>query len=166
MSILDDDGTTMHRRIAVAPMELPEPEAEPRWVDPYGAYGLPATDKAVLPANSPSSHASAESPDWSTRRKAQPAEFLLPFSRKWLDQLPPEVFPHSLAKQYARIVNLIALQWNDRSDCAGYFKDLLLDRRGGRQGFPGPVRRDLLNLCAYFVRSSETRPADWDSVVA
>jgi hypothetical protein len=153
MSILDDDGTAMYRRIAEVPMELPEPEPEPRWVDPSVAYRVPTVDKAVLPASAPSSEPPAESQDWSKHRRAQPAEFLLPFSKEWLDQLPLEVFPRALAMQYARIVNLIALRWNDRSECAGYFKDLLFDRRGGRQGFPGPVRRDLLNLCAYWYRA-------------
>ena len=99
-----------------------------------------------------SSAPSAESQDWSKLRKAKPAEHLLPSSKKFLDQLPPEVFPSALASLYARIVNLIALHWNDHASCESYFEELFIDRRGGRQGFPAPVRRDLENLRAYFQR--------------
>ena len=95
---------------------------------------------------------SVESQDWSKLRKAKPAEHLLPSSKKFLDQLPPEVYPGVLALQFARIVNLIAMQWHDRDRCESYFKDLLIDQRGGRQGFPAPVRRDLVNLWAYWQR--------------
>ena len=60
---------------------------------------------------------SAESQDWSELRKAKPAEHLLPLSERFLDQLPPEVFPGALATHYARIVNVIALHWHDRGGC-------------------------------------------------
>ena len=95
---------------------------------------------------------SVESQDWSKLRKAQPAEHLLPRSKNLLEQLPPEIFPGALARHYARIVNLIAFHWNDRNDCAEYFKELLTDRRGGRQGLAPAVRRDLVRLWAYCQR--------------
>ena len=79
--------------------------------------------KAAVPENTPSGDSSAGSQDWSKLRKAKPAEHLQPSSKKFLDQLPPEVFPGALASQYARIVNLIALQWHDRGSCDIYFKD-------------------------------------------
>ena len=93
---------------------------------------------------------SAESRDWVKLRKAKPAEQLLPMSKKLLDDLPDEVFPNALATHYARIVNLIALQWNDRSSGDSYFNELLTDQRGGRQGFPAPVKRDLVRLRTYW----------------
>jgi hypothetical protein len=121
-----------------------------RWFYPYGVRLALATNNGLTPVNSPSRAPSAESIDWSKHRRPQPDEFLLPISESLLDQLPPEVFPGALASQYARIVNLIALQWNDRYGCGRYFNGLLNDQRGGRQGFPDIVRRDLLKLAAYW----------------
>jgi hypothetical protein len=117
-------------------------------INPHVAPG-----KVAAPEHGPSSAVSAELQDWSKVRKAKPAEHLLPLSEKFLDHLPPEVFPSALATYYARIVNLIALQWDDRSSCERYFKELLTDQRGGRQGFPATVKRDLVNLRAYRQRS-------------
>jgi hypothetical protein len=88
----------------------------------------------------------AGSNDWSQHRKARPSENLLQSSEDWLDLLPPEVFPGALATQYPRIVNILAGLWNDRVRCAAYFEELFIDRRGGRQGFPKPVKRDLSTL--------------------
>lgn len=92
----------------------------------------------------------AGSQDWSKLRKAQPAEILLPIGRQLLDQLPPEVFPGELATSYPRIINVIALHWNDRRICSKYFSELLHDQRGGRQGFPTSLRHELENLRAYW----------------
>jgi hypothetical protein len=110
----------------------------------------PAVGTAAAPVSAKPSNAPAESHDWSKLRKAQPAKILLPIGKKWLEQLPPEVFPSALATSYPRIVNLIALEWNDRRNCSRFFSELLHDHRGGRQGFPAPVRRDLENLRAYW----------------
>ena len=73
-------------------------------------------------------------------------ENLLPSSENWIDLLPPEMFPGALATHYPRVVNIIARLWNDRARCSAYFDELFIDRRGGRQGFPGAVKRDLLKL--------------------
>jgi hypothetical protein len=125
----------------------------PRSMDPSRRYDAAALAAAAAAANSPSSDPPAAPKDWTMRRKAQPAEYLLPAGRRWLDLLPPESFPSALAAHYPRIVNLIALQWDDRSACVRYFRELLFDRRGGRQGFPGPVQRDLRKVCAYWYRA-------------
>lgn len=103
------------------------------------ARHAPAAVAAQPPAAKPSA-------DWSKLRKAQPANFLFPQSRKWLDALPPEVAPHALATEYPRIVNIIVAQWTDPLGVPELFEELLGDRRGGRAGFPPAVRRDLLNL--------------------
>lgn len=89
-------------------------------------------------------------PDWSSVRKAAPADYLLPWSEKWFDALPPDHAPCALATFYPRIVNMIAAQWKDHRGCPLLFEDLLGDRRGGRAGFPPAVRRDLLRLQEYW----------------
>ena len=97
-------------------------------------------------AKAAASNTSASTNEWSSMRKAQPADYLLPQSTRWLVALPPEVPTHSLAMRYPRIVNLIASQWDDRHGASKLFDDLLMDRRGGRAGFPPSVRHDLLRL--------------------
>jgi len=88
--------------------------------------------------------------DWSQHRKPPPVDYLLPASEEWIDLLPPAAFPGALATHYPRIVNLIAILWNDHTGCFLYFDDLLIDRRGGRHGFPDVVKRDLLRLRDYW----------------
>lgn len=88
--------------------------------------------------------------DWSSVRKAQPAEYLLPQSEKWFDALPPGIAPCALATQFPRLVNVIVAQWNDHRGAPDLFEELLGDRRGGRAGFPPAVRRDLLGLQAFW----------------
>ena len=86
-------------------------------------------------------------------RKANPVTSLLPTSLKWLKSLPEDVRPIALMTRYARIVNILAQQWNDPPACGAYFDALLVDRRGNRQGFPPAVQTDIRILLEYFVRS-------------
>ena len=123
-----------------------------RWLDPNGVHHAPATGTGATTRGAPSSASSTAAQDWSKHRKAQPAECLLPSSENWLDHLPPDVFPGALATCYPRIVNLIAERWNDRRACAACFVDLLVDRRGGRRGFPAPVKSDLTMLLHHWYR--------------
>jgi hypothetical protein len=98
----------------------------------------PASRGAVAPLPDPQA--------WLQYRKARPAERLLPVTARWLDGLPADMRPGELATQYPRIANLVALHWSDHTTCAAYFDALLFDHRGGRQGFPDAVQRDLLKL--------------------
>jgi len=97
-----------------------------------------------------------ESPDWSPVRKARPADYLLPASQRWMEHLPHDVCPLALATRFPRIVNLVAMQWNDRGACPAFFEELLHDRRGGRQGFPDDVQRDLSKLRSYWYSQDTT----------
>ena len=110
---------------------------------------------AAREVSPPSEPSVTGSHDWSRLRKAKPAERLLPLSKKWLELLPPDVFPGALATRYPRIVNYIAVQWGDRRWCATYFNELLTDQRGGRQGFPDAVKRDLEKLLDYWCTGAE-----------
>jgi hypothetical protein len=66
------------------------------------------------------------------------------------------VVPIALIAHFPRIVNLIAMQWNDNLSCPAYFEELFADRRGNRQGFPQDVRRDLSRLRNYWYTRSTT----------
>ena len=103
-------------------------------------------------ASSASDHAHVASPQptISYARKAAPANQPFPATFKWIAALPREVRPLELLKQYPRIANMLAQAWHDPSAFREYMFDLLIDRRGGRQGFPQAVRSELLRLRTYF----------------
>ena len=100
--------------------------------------------------------ASDANQDWSQVRRAYPADYLLPISEKWLEALPHGVLPIALIAHFPRIVNLIAMQWNDHVTCPAYFEELFADRRGSRRGFPQDVRRDLSRLRSYWYSRTTT----------
>ena len=112
---------------------------------------VPRAQPAVSPSAS-SSQPQADTTDWTSVRKAHPAEYLLPLTEKWFDAFPPDKAPCALASQYPRVANMIAVQWRDHRGAPELFEDLLTDKRGGRAGFPPAVRRDLLMLQEYWYR--------------
>ncbi|MDO9074302.1 MAG: hypothetical protein Q7U73_13660 [Rubrivivax sp.] len=67
-------------------------------------------------------------------------------SRRWLRQLPPRRRPLRLCEAHPRVVNRIAWCWADASLREQVLDDLLVDRRGGRRGFPAPMVRELQRL--------------------
>ena len=64
----------------------------------------------------------------------------------WLLSLDKAYFPSELAKAFPRIVNRLAATWDNPFEGGKYLDSLLVDDRGGRQGFPMPVLRDLIGL--------------------
>jgi hypothetical protein len=100
-------------------------------------------------------------PEWAGRRKAQPADALLPATRRWLDSFPPETRPQALAKQFPRVANLVAANWNNPKDCSAFIYSLLHDRRGGRRGFPREVMDDIIILRMYYARLHPI--VDWEA---
>lgn len=64
----------------------------------------------------------------------------------WADGLPARDRPARLLESYPRVANRIALCWNDASLTNRLFDELLTDQRGGRKGFPSPVRDELVRL--------------------
>ena len=97
---------------------------------------------------------------WAGRRKARPVEVLLPATQRWLDSLPPEIRPRALTEQFPRVANLFAGNWSNPNDCVDFISSLLVDRRGGRRGFPGDVLQDIQNLRLYYARLHPI--VDWD----
>ena len=100
------------------------------------------TGTAVAPAAKP-----AEPGDWHSQRRSRPVDRLLPVASVWAAALPAPLRPRALIAHYPRIANLLALQWTDGGACPAYFDELLMDRRGRRQGFPPPVHDELVG-CA------------------
>ena len=112
-------------------------------VRPHGGTSAPAR---------PLLHAQVSAEEWSERRKAKPVNYLLPVSIDWLASLPIDVRPRALVRQYPRIANLVALQWDNAVACRAYFDDLLTDHRGTRKGFPADVHRELMALRNFYYK--------------
>ena len=87
--------------------------------------------------------------DWTTRRKAKPAEFLFPATKRWIASLPPELQPTAIAEAFPRIANALAGLWSAPEELTSYFAELLVDKRGRRKGFPVRVLAELHALRAY-----------------
>jgi hypothetical protein len=73
-------------------------------------------------------------------------------AQRWLKELPPKLRPFELCRSFPRVANRIALCWNDLALVDTVFNELLVDRRGGREGFPSPVAAELLRLHAWCER--------------
>jgi hypothetical protein len=99
-------------------------------------------------------------------RKLQPANTLLPKTALWLASLPDAVRPAALAQQFARIANGVALTWHSPGECRQYFGELLIDKRGGRKGFPPDVMGELLRLRNYHATLHPSFDAMWQDVRA
>jgi len=89
--------------------------------------------------------------NWASVRKAKPVDYMLSKSFDWYERLPKAVRPLALITKYPRIANLLAHEWSTPAACRAYFDDLLVDRRGNRQGFPADVDRDLRRLRDHYL---------------
>ena len=63
-----------------------------------------------------------------------------------LASLPEEVRPVQLPEQFPRICNRIAELWIDPELAISLFDDLLIDNRGGRNGFPLAIILEISKL--------------------
>jgi hypothetical protein len=78
------------------------------------------------------------------RRQALPADRALSGTTiDWLLSLPAPLRPRKLGENFPRLANALAQTWRDPVVRTALIDDLLVDRRGGRQGFPPEVRGEL-----------------------
>ncbi len=68
------------------------------------------------------------------------------------------LYPHELEKQYPRILNKIIEMW-DTPQMEAYFLDLMVDKRGDRQGFPKKVATEIYYLSQIYDRIRTTSKA-------
>ena len=90
-----------------------------------------------------------DEPDWTRLRKATPFNKLLGSTSRWAEALPPEVRPHALMAQYPRLANMAAASWEIEKAFRDYLDLLLVDRRGGRKGFPSEILAEFESLRSY-----------------
>ncbi|CAG2144650.1 hypothetical protein [Cupriavidus numazuensis] len=88
--------------------------------------------------------------DWTRLRGREPreAQGLTSDALRWLASLPAEARPMELCRRYPRIGNRLAALWGHCS-VRTYLDDLVIDKRGGRQGFPHDVAVELWRLQEY-----------------
>ncbi len=85
---------------------------------------------------------------------------------QWLHQLPQRVQPLQTAARFPHIANALAGAWQRPRECRAYFEQLLIDRRGDRQGFPRAIASELAALKDYY--DSVVHPTQqtvWDEIV-
>ncbi len=70
--------------------------------------------------------------------------------KAWLDELPEHVRPYRLVDGYPRLGMKMAELWTSPEKFHKYILELVIDQRGGRQGFPPDVAADLMRLSSYF----------------
>ncbi|CAJ95389.1 hypothetical protein CMPELA_21980 [Cupriavidus necator] len=93
-------------------------------------------------------------PDWSgVRRPPSPKDTLLSdVAMRWLASLPAEARPVELCRRYARIGNHLAALSTNPAALRAFLVELLIDKRGGRQGFPDGIALELSRLHEYMVQ--------------
>ena len=123
---------------------------------------VPLNDLAIGTGQRPPGPMPLVSEDWSKRRAAEPASGLLRPTAAWASGLPAEVQPKALLGKFPRIANLVAVLWKDPDSLRRYVDDLLVDKRGNRQGFPLDVLREIFELRAYFDTLHPPTLQPWD----
>ena len=81
------------------------------------------------------------------RRPGRPEDRTpMAFTVRWANEFPRDRQPNLLLERYPHVANRLALCWADKALAERLFEDLLVDKRGGRKGFPSAVRAELLHL--------------------
>ena len=86
---------------------------------------------------------------------------------QWMQQLPRHTRPLQTALRFPHIVSGLAARWHSPNDCRPYLEQLLLDERGNRRGFPGPVASELAALKDYYDSVVHpTQQTAWDEIAS
>jgi hypothetical protein len=83
----------------------------------------------------------------------------------WLRELPRPLVPVTVASQFPRIANRLSRFWDSPKMMEECFRELLMDKRGKRKGFPKKVLDELQILALYYRSLHEQAETDlWKSV--
>lgn len=85
----------------------------------------------------------------------EPPVGITALSKNWLASLPRHVRPVQLVLRHPRIVNQLALCWTDLDLTERVLSSLIVDQRGGRQGFTAAVLAELMNLQEFHADRSD-----------
>ena len=123
---------------------------------------VPLSDSGVEADIRPTGPTSRINGDWTKRRLSEPANGLLKPTVLWVGALPDEVQPRALMQKFPRIANLVAVLWQDPNSLRRYVDDLLVDKRGNRQGFSIDVLRELFRLRAHYEELHPQTARPWE----
>jgi hypothetical protein len=129
-----------------------------RWLKPPRP---PRPGRSVWPSEpSPDARAGWSDSEWARIRAPERTrdEALSPKAQLWLGWLPEDVRPHALAARYPRIANQLAACWRDVGLTEYLLGELMIDRRGDRQGFPADIADEIERV--YALHSLRTDVAD------
>jgi hypothetical protein len=115
---------------------------------------------SLKPATSADWAHPSQQPEYRARRPERACDQALTgTTRRWLVHLPARRRPLRLCLSYPRVANRVAWHWADANVSAHLLAELLEDRRGGRQGFPPTVIRELRRLQDFNTQQRrETQP--------
>ena len=102
--------------------------------------------------------------DWEAKRSQTAAEPLSDATTAWIAEMPEAVQPRQLALRYARLANKLCKVWTDPLKCEPLLDDLMMDRRGGRKGFPLQVADELATLRDYYFKLHHHGKSAWEHV--
>jgi hypothetical protein len=102
--------------------------------------------------------------NWAERRKGSEPEPLSDAAVAWMAALPESVRPKQLALRYARLANHLCKLWNDPAPCERVLDELMMDRRGGRQGFPLAIAHELATLRDHYFKLHHRGKSAWEHV--
>jgi hypothetical protein len=76
--------------------------------------------------------------------------------------LTPDLYPHELEARFPRIIDSIVAAWPSPEQATAVFEDLLVDRRGSREGFPPSIAREIFQLSIGYekLRAAAKEPGD------
>lgn len=122
--------------------------------------------RKALDETGPAAHAAPKREvHWEERRTEQTAsEPLSDEANAWMSELPDAVRPRQLALRYARLANRLCKVWNETARCERLLDDLMIDRRGGRKGFPLAVANELATLRDHYSRLHHHGRSAWEHV--
>jgi hypothetical protein len=102
--------------------------------------------------------------NWEAKRTGAPTETLTDETAAWMAELPDSVRPRQLALRYARLANRLCEVWTQTIKCERLLDDLMIDRRGGRKGFPLPIANELATLRDHYFRLHHEGKSAWEHV--
>lgn len=114
-------------------------------------------DKSTLDENKPKTERPFDRPfvttassDPTALRTPQNPERIKDETVRWLAALPEHVRPVELCRKCPRIANKIAMLWRRVARCEEFLDELVVDRRGGRKGFPMAIAQELTTLRRHY----------------
>ncbi len=121
--------------------------------------------RKALEETGPAAYATRKQPEnWDEKRSQAAPETLDLEATAWISAMPASVQPRQLALRYARLVNRLCQAWKEPVKCERLLDELMMDRRGGRKGFPLQIANELATLRDYHFKLHHQGKSAWEHV--